>query len=102
MRTWAAEIAEYEGEIILQRLVQIVDGDQAVVAVDVTLLAADVTLLKDAFQQLVGKRRQPVEQRRREHGALRICGIRILCHPRLVSAVGIASAPVLMAVISRA
>src|SRR5580700_4792453 len=58
MRTWAAEIAEYEGEIILQRLVQIVDGDQAVVAVDVTLLAADVTLLKDAFQQFVGKRRQ--------------------------------------------
>jgi hypothetical protein len=93
-------MAEYEREIILQRLVQIIDGNQAVVAVDVTALAANVTLLKDAFQQVVGKRRQPAEQRQREHGALRICDIRILYHPRLGSAVGIAS--VRIAVIGRA
>jgi hypothetical protein len=72
MRPCAAEIAEYEREIVLQRLVQVIDGNQAVVAVDVTLIAVDLTLLEYALQQLVGKRGQPVEQRGRERGALRI------------------------------
>jgi hypothetical protein len=52
--------------------VQIIDGNQAVVAIDVTLITADFTLLEDTLQQLVGKRGQSVEQRRREHGGLRI------------------------------
>jgi len=43
--------------------VQIIDRNQAVVAVDLTLLAGDVTLLQDAFQLLVSERRQPAEQR---------------------------------------
>jgi hypothetical protein len=43
-------------------VVQIIDGNRAVVAVDVTLVAAGLTLLENAFQQLVGERRQPVEQ----------------------------------------
>ncbi len=63
VRPGAAEIAEYELEIVLQGLVQIIDGNRAVVAIDVTLVAADVSLLENAFQQLVGKRKQPAEQR---------------------------------------
>ena len=60
MQPRAAEISDHEREIVLQRLVQIIDGNQAVVAVD-------LTLLEDALQQLVGKRGQPVEQSRRNH-----------------------------------